>query len=121
MDPENREEDLKKILNSRKKFYKNKDVTNVQPLIILDGDLWDVQAAYVTFQDYYITFDDLLDAVDFCYKMMISFKVKFPIGCPHIWSFLHRYVYEVKGFTISIASNIIEIISNELNKIVLSD
>ncbi|KAJ8671310.1 hypothetical protein QAD02_002569 [Eretmocerus hayati] len=43
--------------------------------------------------------NSIVEALDICYKCMREFPIfdKFGNICPHIWCFIERYVYEIKG------------------------
>lgn len=40
-------------------------------------------------------FDNLLDAIDNCFKLYFVFNLKYPTQCIKVWTFIQKYFYDM--------------------------
>lgn len=62
----------------------------------LDGEINSNISIYVIVNKtkFEVASKDLLQAVDFCYKIYFALQCDFAVECKHIWTFLQRYIYK---------------------------
>lgn len=108
---------LQKFVNEKYQYYIDKNVSVPQPYIILCGPLDSINESYVVVNTRIYTAKSPLAAVDLCFKIMFVFKINYPIACPHIWSFFHMYIYEIKGIKVTVAARQISNIAENLGKL----
>ncbi|KAJ8685455.1 hypothetical protein QAD02_021248 [Eretmocerus hayati] len=80
---------------------------NAHPFIVYNGSLDSMKAGHVVIGDLIYDCATAVDAVDLCFKSFLAFNLDYPLSCVHLWSFLHKYVYELKAcgkFTVSPSS-----------------
>ena len=110
---------LTNFIESKYKYYVENNVTQTQPYIILCGPLHSVEASYVVVDTVFYKLDSPLRAVDFCFKLFYFMNIEYSTACPHIWSFLHKHIFEITGYKNTVASQKILNIVTELQKIIL--
>ncbi|KAJ8670074.1 hypothetical protein QAD02_001333 [Eretmocerus hayati] len=80
---------------------------NAHPFIVYNSSLDSMKAGHVVVGDLVYDCATAVDAADLCFKSFLAFNLDYPLSCVHLWSFLHKYVYELKAcgkFTVSPSS-----------------
>ena len=85
-------------MNYKAAFYAKNNVSHPQPYVIIVGDLHSLTACYVVINEFFYRCKILLQAIDLCFKTFFAFDNEYSKACPHIWSFFHKVVYEIKGY-----------------------
>lgn len=61
--------------------------------------------------DYTLRSNNLVDAVDYCFKIINVLNLEFSVECAHVWTFLHTFLYKFVAKNIKmyqVVSNLIE-------------
>ena len=45
--------------------------------------------------DIVFDFTDSISAIDFCFKVFLTFNISYPPACPHIWSYFQIHIYSI--------------------------
>ena len=94
--PEN-PEDLEAFISKKQQYYLENNGTSPQPFVIACGPIDALQKIYVVIDNISYTCGSLLEAVDLCFKLIFAANCKeYPTACRHIYSFLAKFVYELK-------------------------
>lgn len=67
----------------------------IQPYVVICGDLRDIVNSYVLVNEYKYSCSSVLEAVDVCFKSFFALDASYPVLCPHVWTFLDKYVYKL--------------------------
>lgn len=67
----------------------------VQPFIIIVGlSLREIESYYVVVDNILYKLDNILRAIDICFKVFMVLDVQYPIECEQIWLFFQQYIYK---------------------------
>lgn len=67
----------------------------VQPFIIIVGlSLREIESYYVVVDDILYKLDNILRAIDICFKIFMVLDAQYPIECEQIWLFFQLYIYK---------------------------
>ena len=64
-----------------------------QPIIVAIGSATTFEAFYVVINNIKYRVDDLMTAVDLCFKSFHTLNATYPKECAVIWEFLESFVY----------------------------
>ncbi|KAF6202955.1 hypothetical protein GE061_003362 [Apolygus lucorum] len=67
----------------------------VQPYIAVLGSVTDIQQVFVRVNDFEYMTDNLLTAVELCFKMFYTFNLKYTLECEHIWFVIQELFYKI--------------------------
>lgn len=85
---------LEEQIEQRKKKMQSVKQT-VQPYIIVVGPtLTQIESYYVCIDDIKYEVNNILNAVDICYKAFQVFNAKYSVDCEQIWTFFQKYIYK---------------------------
>lgn len=107
------------MVNSKHDLYYLKcGIKTLQPYVVFCGELKNLSCCHVVLDKNIIyNVDTPINAIDITFKLFFSLKLEFPIACKHIWSFLQKYVYDMKEKSMVAQKLISELIVklNQLN------
>lgn len=110
-------EKLQEFVNDRYSFYESKQVTSIQPFVIICGPLNDILSSHVVIGKIIYDCTTPVEAVDFCFKSFFALHIDYSLACPHLWSFFQKFVFEIKGYKSVTASHQISALCSELSLI----
>ena len=87
-----------------------------QPYIVICGSFRHSTCQHVIINDIKYSFVSPIKALDFCYKMFYVLNLSYTHACPHAWSFIQKYFFNMKDRKVVQAGKISLLIS-KLNKI----
>lgn len=88
--------DIERAKQERIDFNYNRRTT-VQPYIILVGPtLNNILSSYVVVNDNIYKTISVLDAVDFCFKVIHVLDAHYPFQCQHVWYLIQWLIYKIK-------------------------
>ncbi|XP_047984445.1 uncharacterized protein LOC125224968 [Leguminivora glycinivorella] len=72
--------------------------TTFQPLVIVVGPTSrDLQHFYVAVESVLYKVDQLLKAVDVCFKLFNTVNLQYPLECLSVWQFIQRFFYDFQN------------------------
>lgn len=81
----------------------------VQPFIIIVGPtLRDIENYYVVVDDILYKLNNILQAVDICFKIFMVLDAQYPTECEQIWLFLQQYIYKQQTINDKVIKSVIE-------------
>lgn len=100
---------------TRNKEYVIQKELPITPFIIIIGHLNNIKKIYAVFDEIKYQYENLISAVELCYKTFISLQLDYPPGSGHIWSFMQLDLYLQKDEHKAYAKDKINILSGNLN------
>jgi hypothetical protein len=71
--------------------------TTVQPYILLVGStLNNISASYVVINENTYKAISVVDAIDFCFKVIHVLDARYPFECQHVWYLIQWLVYKIQ-------------------------
>ncbi|XP_063359972.1 uncharacterized protein LOC134655414 [Cydia amplana] len=87
--------EIKNKLEQYQKMHLSRGTT-FQPLVIAVGPTSkDLKDFYVAVESVLYKVDQLLKAVDVCFKVIHVTNVQYPLECLSVWSFIQKYFYNL--------------------------
>lgn len=93
------------------------NVRNVQSYIIFSGPLETINGYFFVLDRIMHSCNSPMQAVELCFKSFSSFKLEYSIASHHIWSFLHKYGFEIKGRKATVGVQKIYELARELEEL----
>lgn len=84
--------DLQKSLEDRIKLMRKHRNTS-QPFIVAVGNPKQIEVCYVIIETIKYKYQNILTAVDACFKSFYALDLKYPAESKLAWIFLERYIY----------------------------
>lgn len=107
---------IQQIADERHEFYESRDMNPVQPYLILCGPCYAITSSYVVMDKIIYKCESPLYAADLCFKLFFSLNIDYPNGCPHVWSFFQKCIYNIKGKNVTALGKILQL-NTDLNKL----
>lgn len=87
-----------------------------QPYIVFCGSLHDVTCHHVVIDQVVYDCANPMEALDLCYKFFHVLRLNYNFACPHLWSFVQKFIYEMSNEKI-VQSTKIAKLTGKLKKI----
>jgi hypothetical protein len=71
----------------------------LQPFVITVGQNVQSSSQYFTYvcESTMYEFDNLLQAVDICFKCIMVLNLNYPVECAPMWSFIQKGIYNIRS------------------------
>lgn len=81
----------------------------VQPFIIITGlSLREIENYYVVVDNVLYKLDNILTAIDICFKLFMVFDAQYPTECEQVWLYFQQYIYELSTKYDKVIKSVIE-------------
>jgi len=81
----------------------------VQPFIIIVGpSVREIESYYVVVDDVLYKLDNILKAIDICFKIFMVLDAQYPIECEQVWLFFQLYIYKQPTENDKVIKSVIE-------------
>jgi hypothetical protein len=68
-----------------------------QPYLVLVGEPLKIKDVFIFVMSHRYKMNSMRQAIDVCIQIFITFHIKFPTECCHIWNFIQQWFYEIKS------------------------
>lgn len=81
----------------------------VQPYIIIVGHSFrEIESYYVVVDNILYKLDNILQALDICFKIFMVLDARYPTECEQVWLFLQLYIYKQPTKNDKVIKSVIE-------------
>lgn len=81
----------------------------LQPFIVIVGqNLRNIDSYYVVVDDVLYKLDNILSAIDTCFKIFMVLDARYPTESEQVWLFLQQYIYKQETQYDKIIKSVIE-------------
>ncbi|XP_018363210.1 PREDICTED: uncharacterized protein LOC108761280 [Trachymyrmex cornetzi] len=87
--------DIEKVISTHRTLMSDYKLT-LQPFVIVVLSKEKVAAAYVIINDEKYQFQDVTNAIAFCWKSFFVLNAAYPVSCEAIWIYIEEEIYECK-------------------------
>jgi len=95
------------IKQKRTKAFEFKQT--VQPFIIIVGPtVREIESYYVVVDEVLYKLDNILKAIDICFKIFMVLDAQYPIECEQVWLFFQLYIYKQPTENDKVIKSVIE-------------
>lgn len=87
--------DLQETITKRKDEYLSHGAT-VQPSIFIVGEnLHNIEQYFVLVDNIFYTVNNIVKAVDVCFKIFQALHCEYPLACETVWQFIQKGFYKI--------------------------
>jgi hypothetical protein len=87
--------DIDKAIDERKKRALKYGLT-VQPFVVIVGQLTNITARYVYINGIRYKIENVLHAIDICFKSFFVFDIEYPMESRQLWTLLQQSIYKLQ-------------------------